>query len=138
MFKFDHEPIVRRIKEIVLDRFDIAKRVHCPFIELTKPQLGVYLRNDLDEAVIDICVFIAGKSQRSEVCFYTPLTWRDMFKEKHRDKWWMRRWIKKHPIKRKTHKYNLIKYTTFPNLDIPFDFSKKTHIIYRYFDVEKV
>lgn len=76
-----------------------------------------------------------AKHQQEVFSFYTPKTWKDSFKWKHRKKWWMRWWVKRHPIESKEIKINVIKATVFPKFRIPEGEMFKDHFV--YFDAFK-
>jgi len=128
----------RQIKTFILERFTYYKNIRCPYGELIRPEFQVYFRRELEESIIQLCVFLAGKEQRNEVVINIPLTWIDWFKEKHKNNQIVKWWIKKHPIRYKEHKYNLIKRTVFPDLELPPNFHERSRIQYIYWDVERL
>ena len=71
-----------------------------------------------------------GKHQKEKISFYIPLTWKDFFKKKHKDKRWMSWWIKKHPIKTKKLSFDISKIHIFPEVKVPRKREFKKKMIY--------
>lgn len=69
-------------------------------------------------------------AKNGELTFQIPKTWKDHFKKTHRDKWWMRRWLKNHPIKFKTLKFDAKKIVVFPDAIVPDMPEFTNHVIY--------
>lgn len=77
-----------------------------------------------------INAFMFGKKHSGVLEIQTPKTWKDMFKLKHQKKWWMKRWIKKHPIKYTKQLWDIDRYTTFPEYIVPRFLQDQKHLVY--------
>jgi len=117
-----------KIKEYVLDRFVFVNDGYFLKNDIIR-NMDIVVRNQIDEMLLKIIVYLFGIKQEKKITFKTPLTWKDMIKEKHENKKWMRCVIKKFPIKYKKHEYNVRKIVVFPELDIPETMKHKPNII---------
>lgn len=117
------------IKQFVLERFVFQSR-HIFGKNHLKPNVRIYFRRELNDIVLNIVYYLFGKQQEQEIMITTPKRWIDWFKEKRIGKKWMDWIIKRFPIHRKFHYYDVKKYTTFPDLDLPYDFEKKLELIF--------
>ena len=104
---FDFDIITSHLKQI------FTKRDFNP--EAFRYQINIAL----DQLTIDFWKRDIGKLQEKTIKFYVPNTWKDHFKRKHRNKRWMRWYLKKHPVILKEIKFKLNKTTVFPEVKVP-------------------
>ncbi len=104
---FDFDIITSRLRQI------FAKRDFNP--DAFHYQINIAL----DQLTIDFWKRTIGKLQQKTIKFYVPNTWKDHFKKKHRNKRWMRWYLKKHPVILKEIKFKLNKTTVFPKVKVP-------------------
>jgi len=122
-----------QIKEIVLERINLTASLRFPKQDLK--YLQTYMREQLDEFIITFLYTIGSKIQSKEIHFSTFKRWQDHFKFINRKKWWMRLWIKKHPIEFGQHKYKIQQCTVFPEFDIPLFLKNEIqYVYYNYFE----
>ena len=115
------EEELTKIKKIVLERVNLMASLRFPKRDLS--YLQTHIREQLDDVIIQFLYSMGGKIQDKDIHFHTFKRWQDHFKFTYRKKWWMRRWIRKHPIEFGQHNYNIQQCTVFPELEIP-DFLK--------------
>jgi hypothetical protein len=137
MSKIWEDSLIPRIKEFVLERINITASLRFPKMDLR--QLHVYIRYQLDDIIIQFLTSMGTKIQDKNIHFNTFKRWQDHFKFTHRDKWWMRRWIRKHPIEFGKHKYIIQQCTVFPELEIPDFLKNEVHYVYyKYLEGRKI
>ena len=130
----ENDFILKEVKEFILDRFSFYTSIVFNNKDF-HPELKLYTREMMNNTIFDLITDMFGKKQEQNVVLNTPKTWKDWIKRKHMKKKWMRWIISKFPIKYNHHHYILNEYTTFPTLDLPPDFEKRTTIVfydYRY------
>jgi len=102
--------------------------------------IKIPIQYDISEKINELILHLIGSipahKQTRQISFQTPMTWKDHFKMRYRNKKWMRWWIKKHPIQFGRHCYEIDKMTVFPNFEVPhFLSNKKTYVEYLYREV---
>lgn len=140
MFNLKGENDILRVKECVLEKLYQSARMRFPQDVGVKWNVLISQDKMLDHIIIDFISAVFGKKQeRAIIPFSMFKTWKDHFKSKYKDKWWMKRWLKTHPIQYIEHKYNVQKFTYFPELELPLSLKEQNQrIIYNYTEVEKV
>ena len=121
---FDFDIITAHIRQIFMKRdfnFDAFKY-----------QINIAL----DQLTTDFWRRIVGKEQKKTIIFFTPATWKDHFKKKHRNKRWMKRWLRSHPIKAKKISFDINKVTVFPEVKVPHDL-KEFEKLFQYVETTK-
>jgi len=117
------------IKQFILERFAFYNKMIFHTDDL-QSNLKIYTREVINNTIFDLIISLYGKKQERPITLNTPKTWKDWVKQKHMNKKWMRRIIKRFPIKYDQHHYILNEYTVFPDLDLPPDFEKRDKLIF--------
>lgn len=91
--------------------------------ELKDQQLQDIVTYQINDALTDLQFTFISKiliyRQSKPITFNTPKSWKDRFKFDRQDKWFMKRWIKSHPIKWKKDRLFIEKHTVFPEVQVP-------------------
>jgi len=120
--------IFDRITKIM--KYAISKRG----FDLEKlPHIDFHIDDFVDKFVVTLKVNYMGKKLKGDFILNKPANWKEMFKEQNSKKWWMRWWIKRHPIKRVKIKLDVLKYVIFPEYRIPRGLENEPTIKYLEF-----
>lgn len=119
-------------EEIIMDRLKYHLSHAFSKHEIKPDDFGVdwSLQDFVDRVVLTARGEFLGKKWESELILNRPLGWKQMFKEVHRDKWWMRWWVKRHPIEREKIKIDVLKYVIFPEYKVPKMLEKQPIVTY--------
>lgn len=122
-----------RFEEIILDRikYGVQSVLNKRDVNPMNMQLIDYHCHELaDRFILAMKGEHLGKQFDAEIILNRPDGWKELFKEQHKNRWWMRWWIKRHPIQREHIKVDLLKYVIFPDITVPKNFDGTTKVTF--------
>jgi len=128
MFNPNKRPEYVKINSIELERIALGMK------QYISKEVGLPLEFKIEqtkrEIIVALHTFLLGKKDQKEFTYSKPETWKDHFKQTNRNKWWMRWWVRRKPVKWKLTTIEIEKTVFFPKFIIPEHLRNQPYIMF--------